>query len=337
MASPQVPDGWKAEWDTRYRAWFYVNIQNGRSQWDRPKLLYPERRDHNSVQRTQGDYPFYGKWYKFELDSLPESHPDYLCNTCKHIDLRHIFYRSAPARTAAAGAYIHLGPFREMAEQQTCGLCRIVVSTIRERIKLSTKHEGFQLDDDVEELLNANWFLSPFVYEHESKPPTYNLILQHDKSSMLMEPREDTPFALRLIINAERGGRRIPEDTLDFAWIRTTISLCDINTKMSKRDFDYPILVVDTEEMCLVELNVDTKEEYVALSYPWVCDQMFPVLKDPLMCCNLGQCGAVRTYPTERSNLSSPGKPSGSVRSPCSHNSRCDYSCFKGWAKVSVG
>lgn len=274
MAIPRVPEGWKAEWDSRYESWYYVNIETGRSQWDKPKLLYTERKNYNYVTPFQGPAPKPPAWYKFKGDALPETHPDYLCGTCQHIDLRQIFSRSKPARIAPMGSYIKLGPFREMAEQQTCGLCRIVVATIRERIKLSTKHDGFTLDADVEELLSAHWFLSPCVYEHESKPPTYNLLLQHDKSAILKEPQEDTPFALRLIINAERGGRRIPEDTLDFAWIKATISLCDINTRMSKRVFDYPILVVDTEQMCLVELDVDTKAEYVALSYPWVSKQI---------------------------------------------------------------
>lgn len=251
MCSLQVPEGWKAEWDSQYKDWYYVDIWTGRSQWTRPDLLSPERGDHNSRNRVQsGSGP--AAWCEFEFDSLTETHPDYLCGTCRQLDLEHIFLRASHRRTTSPSDYISLDPFRWMAQQKTCGLGLIVVATIRDRTKLSTKHAGFKLDADVEDLLNDYWYLSPRMYEHESKPPTYNLLLQHAKRGRLARPQEDTPFAIGLVINTERGDRHIPEETLDFAWIQATMSLCDISTKMSKRDFDYEILVVDVEDMCLV-------------------------------------------------------------------------------------
>ncbi|KAJ5580924.1 hypothetical protein N7450_007225 [Penicillium hetheringtonii] len=34
---PTVPDGWKAQFDDRYNAWFYVNLATGKSQWEHPQ------------------------------------------------------------------------------------------------------------------------------------------------------------------------------------------------------------------------------------------------------------------------------------------------------------
>ena len=243
-----LPEGWKAEWDGRYKEWFFVNVYTKRSQWDKPtRPVYAphERRDHNShvVQFWQGGRYLCPDWYMLEqVAELPREDLDYLCATCRHINLSYLFSESEPARTAPPEDYIRLGPFREMAEEPTCRLCRIVTATIRERIKLSTRDEGVKLETDVERLLTAEWYLSPFVYEHESKPVTNILHLQH--SIFDEEPKEDTPFALRRVFDGERGGRRIPDDVLDFSWIKETIERCDINTEFPPKDFEFPLLMV---------------------------------------------------------------------------------------------
>lgn len=42
-ASPQVPEGYKAQWNEQYKEWFYVNIYTKKSQWEKPKEpAYPE-------------------------------------------------------------------------------------------------------------------------------------------------------------------------------------------------------------------------------------------------------------------------------------------------------
>ncbi|CAI7620648.1 unnamed protein product [Penicillium glandicola] len=43
---PSVPEGWKAQYDDRYHAWFYVDLATGKSQWDRPEGP-PPRDDDN--------------------------------------------------------------------------------------------------------------------------------------------------------------------------------------------------------------------------------------------------------------------------------------------------
>ncbi|RAL07315.1 WW domain-containing protein [Aspergillus homomorphus CBS 101889] len=35
--TPSVPEGWKAQFDDRYKQWFFVNLRTGRSQWERPQ------------------------------------------------------------------------------------------------------------------------------------------------------------------------------------------------------------------------------------------------------------------------------------------------------------
>jgi hypothetical protein len=34
---PSVPAGWKPKWHQSYGAWYYVNSQTGKSQWNRPQ------------------------------------------------------------------------------------------------------------------------------------------------------------------------------------------------------------------------------------------------------------------------------------------------------------
>ncbi|KAJ5655642.1 hypothetical protein N7507_007592 [Penicillium longicatenatum] len=38
---PSVPEGWKAQYDDRYQAWYYVNLATGKSQWERPETSAP--------------------------------------------------------------------------------------------------------------------------------------------------------------------------------------------------------------------------------------------------------------------------------------------------------
>ncbi|KAJ5577761.1 uncharacterized protein N7459_006725 [Penicillium hispanicum] len=42
---PSVPEGWKAQYDTNYQTWFYVNLATGRSQWQRPEASAPQAND----------------------------------------------------------------------------------------------------------------------------------------------------------------------------------------------------------------------------------------------------------------------------------------------------
>ncbi|OGM43554.1 WW domain protein [Aspergillus bombycis] len=34
---PAVPEGWKAQFDDRYKQWFFVNLRTGKSQWESPQ------------------------------------------------------------------------------------------------------------------------------------------------------------------------------------------------------------------------------------------------------------------------------------------------------------
>ena len=192
--------------------------------------------------------------------------------TCRHIDLGWLFYESKPARTAAPEEYIQLGTLLEMSKETTCSLCRIVVATVGLRIRLGLEKRSAKLDHDLERLLTADWYLSPFVYAHEQHPEGYQLFLRHDVFDQAQ--LEDTthtlpahPFALRLVTDVAGGGRRVPMNTLDFGWIRNTLHLCDLSTDMPHHVFQRPIRVIDVWNMCVVDML--EVEDYVALSYPW--------------------------------------------------------------------
>ncbi|KAJ5345522.1 WW/Rsp5/WWP [Penicillium brevicompactum] len=41
---PSVPEGWKAQYDERYHAWFFIDLATGKSQWEQPEG--PPQRNH---------------------------------------------------------------------------------------------------------------------------------------------------------------------------------------------------------------------------------------------------------------------------------------------------
>ena len=276
-----LPDGWKSRWDSAHNEWFYINLKTGKSQWQAPYDPDPEelpRTDHNNRARggriiASQTVSEKAEWYIEDPSALPEHHPDYLCKTCRHIDLEFLFFESRLARTAPATDYIRLGPLPEIARQTTCAFCRIVYATIKLRVDLERARLSSQDDGELQRLLNAEWYLSPFRFYDPQYPLGWQLFMRH--SIYDEDQQEDTthmlsshPFALRVVVDEPRGGRRLPlADHLDFAWIQRTIELCELSTDMPPRELEYPIRAIDTLRMCIIELSV--YDEYVALSYPW--------------------------------------------------------------------
>ncbi|GFF46384.1 WW domain-containing protein WWM1 [Aspergillus udagawae] len=43
---PSVPEGWKAQYDDRYKQWFFVNLHTGKSQWERPEAPAQKEEQH---------------------------------------------------------------------------------------------------------------------------------------------------------------------------------------------------------------------------------------------------------------------------------------------------
>ncbi|KAI5286144.1 hypothetical protein KEM54_000029 [Ascosphaera aggregata] len=39
---PSVPPGWKAQFDERYKEWYYVDLSTGKSQWEKPTGPEPQ-------------------------------------------------------------------------------------------------------------------------------------------------------------------------------------------------------------------------------------------------------------------------------------------------------
>ncbi|KAI5293595.1 WW domain-containing protein wwm1, partial [Ascosphaera acerosa] len=47
---PSVPSGWKAQFDERYKEWYYVDLSTGKSQWEKPP---------GTTEQPQGPPPSY--------------------------------------------------------------------------------------------------------------------------------------------------------------------------------------------------------------------------------------------------------------------------------------
>ena len=238
-----------------------------------PRWRPPERRNLNAGVECQDSVQSLPLWYIRDAEVHPIDHPDYLCATCRHINLSYLFYRSEGKCTARPEDYICLGSYPEMVSQTTCGLCRIVTATIRIRFETTTKQITANLSDGgYDRMLDWDWYLSPFLYSHEQYGPGFQLFLRPDVFRNV-QGRDATheipshPFVLRLVTDEARGGRRIPTDHLDFSWIRSTVALCELSTDMPPREFGYAVRAIDTLDMCIVDLDYD--DTYVALSYPW--------------------------------------------------------------------
>jgi hypothetical protein len=234
------------------------------------------RQDHNVKCASQkGRSQYFAPWYLNWPKEFEEGHPEYLCNTCRHIDFDYLFSESEFDKTSDPEIFISLGELSEIAGEQSCSFCILVFDTII--TKLERGQDGnIILDQKSLRLLSAKWYLSPSVYWNPSYRRGYQLFLRPNVHQYQgdAEREEDSrhlspswPFALRLITNKRRGGRYVPKDHLDFEWIKTTIALCELNTDMPEPNFPHPVRVIDVENMCIVDLTSDKR--YVALSYCW--------------------------------------------------------------------
>ena len=55
---PQVPEGWKAQYNNQYNEWFYVNLHTKQSQWEKP--THPALPPESSHSPPPGPPPGYG-------------------------------------------------------------------------------------------------------------------------------------------------------------------------------------------------------------------------------------------------------------------------------------
>jgi hypothetical protein len=82
-------------------------------------------------------------WYIPRPVIYETGHPSYLCPTCRHINLDHLFHRSVPAKDAPDESYIGLGSLIEIAKKTDCSLCRIVAGIAHRAAKLPYHFLGY--------------------------------------------------------------------------------------------------------------------------------------------------------------------------------------------------
>ncbi|POS82316.1 hypothetical protein EPUL_005458, partial [Erysiphe pulchra] len=81
-ASPQVPEGYKAQWNEQYKEWFYVNIYTKKSQWEKPKEpAYP-----NTETSPPGPPPGYTSDKKEQQSDEQSMFPKFDCRRNHCID-----------------------------------------------------------------------------------------------------------------------------------------------------------------------------------------------------------------------------------------------------------
>ncbi|BFZ61018.1 WW domain-containing protein wwm1 [Saitoella coloradoensis] len=69
-----LPEGWVAQWDDRYNAWFYVDTRTGQSTWEKPQRFAPPAGPPPGAAGGLPDYSGGGQGYAGEKSHSP--YPD---------------------------------------------------------------------------------------------------------------------------------------------------------------------------------------------------------------------------------------------------------------------
>ena len=250
--------------------------------------------NHNQpVAQGRGPLP---RWYIENPEVLHESDPWYLCSTCSHINLAHIFLSEEPRSSVDLDEYICLGPLKDILRKHQCGLCRLVGGIALQECELQqSKSRGSEESHIVQTLdVGSTYYLTPCVYTHGEYGGGYQIFLRrdifdgvHDANfgNKLAEPPHlspSYPLGVRLIVDAGRGGRRVPRDHIDLAWVKRCLQLCELNAIMLRPVFTNSIRVIDTTDLCIISL--DCGAIYVTLSYPWGGTKQVKLTRDMEKC-----------------------------------------------------
>jgi hypothetical protein len=239
------------------------------------------------------------RWYIENPEVLHERDPWYLCSTCRHINLKHIFLREEPRRSVDPDEYICLGPLKDILRKHQCGLCRLVGGIALHECELQqSKSKGSTASEEHHTVQNldigSTYYLTPCVYTHEEQGSGYQIFLRRDifdavndinfGDELAEAPHlsPSYPLGIRLIVDRAGGGRRVPRNHIDFAWVKRCLQLCELNSILPRPAFTYSIRVIDTTDMRIVSLDCEAR--YVTLSYPWGGAKQVKLTRDMEKC-----------------------------------------------------
>jgi hypothetical protein len=220
----------------------------------------------------------------------------------------------------------------DILRKHQCGLCRLVggialqdcelQQTKSRRSTASGEHHFVQYLD-----IGSTYYLTPCVYTHAEYGCGYQIFLRRDifdgvsnincGNEVAEAPHlsPSYPLGIRLIVDTARGGRRVPRDHIDFAWVKRCLQLCELNSIMPRPAFTYSIRAIDTIDMSIVSL--DREARYVTLSYPWGGVKQVKLIRDMEKCYR--EPGSLLMHELPRTIQ------------------RCDHFCLGNWRKISVG
>jgi hypothetical protein len=206
---------------------------------------------------------------------------NYLCATCRHINILELFKQEESSELPKQQDYITIGTFWKMAGSQDCGLCqlasRIIASDTGVKLPkgLSEEERKNKQKEKLNELMAEGiiFYICPIRFQTTFSEPVLYICSDkevNEASKMTKAQRPRGSMGFRPISKAEPNLGRLlmTPDVIDFEWIRNLMERCD-ERDIGRLIYFHSIKVraIDVHRMCLVDL--DDGARYVTLSYVW--------------------------------------------------------------------
>lgn len=225
---------------------------------------FEQYKHHSFVKRWEPlspGAPLDDEWFIAEPEVLPEDHPGYLCDMCRHLDFEALFTkRGIPGNNVPSmptQIKIH-GLWRIMQEDDSsCAFCGLLRRKFVEGGSISRMS-----DDDIRD--------GQFYINVLDEGPEYALRLE-------IELEEEGRTAERVVVQRVEEapqqpltGRLVQQDRADMDRLREWLQICEGTHPHPEKGLELNLTslrVIDTEELRVRE--VDTPCRYACLSYVW--------------------------------------------------------------------
>jgi hypothetical protein len=220
-------------------------------------------------------------WYIRNPAPAPKGSRNYLCATCRHINILELFKQKESSEMPGLRDYISIGTFWKMVESQDCGLCQLAsrIIALDTGVKLpkglSKEERHKKQKEKLNELMAEGiiFYICPIRFQTTFSEPVLYICSDkevNEASKMTSSHRPRGSMGFRPMSNAEPNLGRLlmTPDVIDFEWIRNMMERCD-ERDIGRLNYFHTIRVraIDVHHMCLVDL--DDGARYVTLSYVW--------------------------------------------------------------------
>jgi len=202
-------------------------------------------------------------WYRTDALCEPFTSlgtPEYLCSTCRRIDTEQFLEHYANEHSSLSVKAIYLGSVRDIfLGASTCGFCRLITDALwakaTESLGLYNRNcpEGLVIDK-IHSQLQDEYYLYPLIFKSHYWNPLLRLS-RNPKEFKRLDQRfssfgdgEDDIAIRPFKVKVPGHGRIITSESIDYAWIKERLSLCDARTTKVTHQHTIPIRVIDVKK-----------------------------------------------------------------------------------------